>query len=71
MNVVEASGHNWSRRKFLKVTGGAAFLSGLFPLAGAENAHTKISDIQTMTLSGQRTYVYGQGGRRQWALRNR
>jgi Mandelate racemase / muconate lactonizing enzyme, N-terminal domain len=51
------SGLNWSRRKFLKVTGGAAFLSGLFPLAAAEEVHTRITDIQTMTLSGQRTYV--------------
>jgi L-alanine-DL-glutamate epimerase-like enolase superfamily enzyme len=58
VNVVEPSGLNWSRRRFLKVTGGAAFLSGLFPLAIAEKAHAKITDIQTMTLAGQRTYVY-------------
>ena len=49
--MVEVSEHNWSRRKFLKVSGGAAFLSGLFPFAEAENARTKITDIQTMTLS--------------------
>ena len=58
--MVEASGHNWSRRKFLKVTGGAAFLSGAAsPVLRrrAKSAHAKISDIQTMTLTGQRTYV--------------
>src|ERR1700691_1178713 len=49
---------DWSRRKFLEVTGGAALLNGLFPLAAAQKARTRISDVQTMTLSGQRTYVF-------------
>ncbi len=57
----EASG--WSRRDFLKSAGGAAFLSGadwmsgLPALAAAVSISTKISDIQTMTLTGPRTYV--------------
>jgi len=47
----------WSRRKFLKVAGGTAILSGLFRFAGAEKIRAKISDIQTMTMTGARTYV--------------
>jgi L-alanine-DL-glutamate epimerase-like enolase superfamily enzyme len=54
----------WSRRKFLGVAGGTALLSGVgsvfgsLPLAAAEKVRAKITDIQTMTLTGQRTYVY-------------
>jgi hypothetical protein len=48
----------WSRRKFLTVGGGTAILNGLFSFAGAETRRTKISDIQTMTISGARTYVF-------------
>src|SRR5271165_5165717 len=56
--VVEVSGPNWSRRKFLKAAGGAALLSGAGLVSAAgETARTKISDIQTMTLTGPRTYV--------------
>jgi hypothetical protein len=52
---------SWSRRKFLGVAGGTALLSGMgwasgfLPLLAAEKARTKITDIQTMTLTGQRT----------------
>src|SRR3984957_3592529 len=61
--VMEVSGRNWPRRKFLTVTGNAALLSAagfagrLFPFAAAEKVRAKISDIQTITLAGQRTYV--------------
>ena len=57
-------GAGWSRRKFLGVAGGTALLSGVgwvsgfLPLAAAEKVRAKITDIQTMTLTGQRTYVY-------------
>ena len=44
---------NGSRRKFFGVAGGAA----LFHLS-AQAARVKISDVQTMTLTGPRTYVY-------------
>jgi L-alanine-DL-glutamate epimerase-like enolase superfamily enzyme len=43
----------WSRRKFLGVAGGAA----VFHLS-AQAARVKITDVQTMTLTGPRTYVY-------------
>jgi L-alanine-DL-glutamate epimerase-like enolase superfamily enzyme len=46
---------DWSRRRLLKTAGGVALLSGFRALA--ETARTKISDIQTMTLTGPRTYV--------------
>src|SRR5882724_9108039 len=51
-----------TRRDFLKTAGGAAFLGGgwvrgLSGLAGAVTAAPKITDIQTMTLTGPRTYV--------------
>ena len=49
---------DWSRRKFLALAGGTAILSGIFRFAGAEKIRTKISDIQTMTMSGARTYVF-------------
>jgi L-alanine-DL-glutamate epimerase-like enolase superfamily enzyme len=48
----------WSRRKFLTVGGSTAILNGLFSFAAAETRRTKISDIQTMTISGARTYVF-------------
>jgi gluconate/galactonate dehydratase len=32
--------------------------SGFLPLAAAEKVRAKITDVQTMTLTGQRTYVY-------------
>src|SRR5579863_1782348 len=54
---------DWSRRDFLKTAGGAAFfsgaasISGLRPLMAAATAPVKIRDIQTMTLTGPRTYV--------------
>jgi hypothetical protein len=53
----------WSRRDFLKsagtavVLGGAGRIGGLPALAAAATAAAKISDIQTMTLTGPRTYV--------------
>jgi L-alanine-DL-glutamate epimerase-like enolase superfamily enzyme len=43
----------WSRRKCLGVAGGAA----VFHLS-AQAARVKITDVQTMTLTGPRTYVY-------------
>jgi L-alanine-DL-glutamate epimerase-like enolase superfamily enzyme len=46
---------DWSRRRLLKTAAGAALLTGFRALA--ETARTKISDIQTMTLTGPRTYV--------------
>jgi L-alanine-DL-glutamate epimerase-like enolase superfamily enzyme len=46
---------DWSRRRLLKTAGGAALLSGFRALA--ETARTKLIDIQTMTLTGPRTYV--------------
>ena len=46
---------DWSRRRLLKTAAGAALLSGFRALA--ETARTKISDVQTMTLTGPRTYV--------------
>jgi L-alanine-DL-glutamate epimerase-like enolase superfamily enzyme len=48
---------DWSRRKFLEVAGGTALLSGLSRFAGAARVQAKISDIQTMTIAGARTYV--------------
>lgn len=55
---------DWSRRKFLKTAAGAALLggggllSGFRRLAAAELGRRKIRDVQTMTLSGPRTYVF-------------
>src|ERR1700761_7602500 len=45
---------DWSRRKFLGAAGAAA---ALFPLR-ANSAPVKITDVQTMTVTGPRTYVY-------------
>jgi len=70
--VPSVQGEWWSRQasatgrgvKFLGVAGGSAllggagFLSESFPLAASERVRAKISDIQTMTLSGARTYVF-------------
>src|SRR5579859_1690664 len=52
----------WSRREFLKNAGSAVFLAGvctraLRGLAATATVATKITDIQTMTLTGPRTYV--------------
>ena len=61
--MAERSNGNWSRRKFFRVAGGATllsgtgFLSGFRLLAAAELGRRKISDIQTMTMAGPRTYV--------------
>jgi L-alanine-DL-glutamate epimerase-like enolase superfamily enzyme len=48
----------WSRRKFLELAGSTALLSGLSRFAGAERVQAKIADIQTMTITGARTYVF-------------
>jgi L-alanine-DL-glutamate epimerase-like enolase superfamily enzyme len=63
-HVIERNGQNWSRRKLLRVAGSAALLSGaglisgFRQLAASEVKRRKISDIQTMTIAGPRTYVF-------------
>ncbi len=46
-----------SRRQFGKVLGGAALLPAFEALAAPERRRYKIRDVQTMTLTGPRTYV--------------
>jgi L-alanine-DL-glutamate epimerase-like enolase superfamily enzyme len=48
---------HWSRRRLLELAGTTALLGGLRRFAGAERVQAKISDIQTMTITGARTYV--------------
>ena len=45
-----------TRRQFLPISA-PLFLSGFHRLAAAESKRFKIRDVQTMVLSGQRTYV--------------
>ena len=55
-----------SRRELFRLLPAAAFLSGYKQLAAAERRRDKIRDVQTMTLTGPRTYtlvrVVAEGG---------
>ena len=55
-----------SRRELFRLLPAAAFLSGYKRLAAAERGRNKIRDVQTMTLTGPRTYtlvrVVSEGG---------
>ena len=46
-----------SRRQFGKVIGGTALLPTFGALAAPDRKRYKIRDVQTMTLTGPRTYV--------------
>jgi L-alanine-DL-glutamate epimerase-like enolase superfamily enzyme len=62
--VIELSRNDWSRRRFLGMIGGTALfgaeglLRGFAQLVAPEPRKITITDIQTMTVVGERTYVF-------------
>lgn len=62
--VIDLSRNDWSRRRFLGMIGGTALfgaeglLRGFAQLAAPEPRKRTITDIQTMTVVGERTYVF-------------